>query len=202
MDRFAATCERIAASAGKLRKVRILADYFRMLSPADLGRAVRFASGGPFAATDPRRLSVGGATLRAALLEIVPWELEIVRLCNREVGDAGETIGLLLQGYAAGEPLSLAQAEALYTELAAIRKTADRVALLKRIFLAHQPLTMKYFVKGHHQRSAYWPATEAGRGSDRASHWQAAGGSTGSQQRQRRSGAGGASGARFLARRY
>src|SRR5512132_4263255 len=57
---LAALRARVAASAGRLEKRRLVADYLRGLSPEDLLRAVTYLSGRAFPATDPRVLNVRG----------------------------------------------------------------------------------------------------------------------------------------------
>ena len=109
MDELARTCEEIARWNSRLRKVRILADYLRELSEADLSRAVRFLCCGPIQSED-RKFSVGGATLREALLRASGWDAQTLSVCYTEVGDTGETIGHLMRGISAGNPMSLMEA--------------------------------------------------------------------------------------------
>ena len=51
---------RVAASAGRLEKRRLVAVYLRALAPDDLARAVTYLSGRAFPASDPRVLNVRG----------------------------------------------------------------------------------------------------------------------------------------------
>ncbi len=147
MDALAAACERVAKYASRLRKIGALGDYFRTLSDIDLERAVRFLSSGPIAVPSGKKFSVGYATMREAVLQVSGWEPHILGLCYREVGDSGETIGLLLQGKTSNEALSLADAEFLYARLYKARRTADKVELLRQVFAKYRPATIKYFVK-------------------------------------------------------
>lgn len=146
MDELARVCDRIASYSSRLRKVALLADYLRPLGDSDFVRAVRFLSSGPIQSED-RKFSVGGATLRDAALLATELEPAIYAACYHEVGDTGETIGLLLHGKSAGRPMSLAQAELLYARLFKMRRTAEKAELLREIFREHQPRTIKYFVK-------------------------------------------------------
>lgn len=156
MDTLADICEQIASHSSRLRKIDILAGYLRTLDDADLRRAVHYLCCGPlyethahtlFGPAEQRPLSVGGSTLRQAIVEASGWDAETVRLCAQEVGDSGETAGLLSVSRTAGEPLSLAAAQDLYTELAAARGTPDKVRLLVTVFTTYQPLAVKYWVK-------------------------------------------------------
>ncbi len=47
MDRLAAVCEDIQRHASRLKKIAILAAYFKTLDEADLALAVQFLSAGP-----------------------------------------------------------------------------------------------------------------------------------------------------------
>ena len=74
-------------------------------------------------------------------------DAETLSLCYTQVGDTGETVGHLMQGISAGEPMSLAEAELLYARLYKQRRTSDKVELLRQIYLRHRPETLKFFVK-------------------------------------------------------
>ena len=145
-DGLAAACERVAASPGRNRKLELLAGYLAPLEEADLVRAVRFLLARPIEGA-AKRPPLGHAAMREAVAEVTGWDLDLLRLCYREVGDSSETIALLLQGATRNEPLSLADADQEYLRLFAARKNADRVAALERIYLRYQPLTLKYFLK-------------------------------------------------------
>lgn len=147
MDALAAACERVAKYASRLRKIAELGEYFRTLSDVDLERAVRFLATGPIAMAHGKKFSVGYSTMREAVLQISGWEPHILSQCYHDVGDSGETIGLLLHGKTKDEPLSLADAEILYALLYKARRTADKIELLQQVFSKYRPGTIKYFVK-------------------------------------------------------
>ncbi|HYP06507.1 MAG TPA: ATP-dependent DNA ligase [Bryobacteraceae bacterium] len=146
MDELALTCEQIARWNSRLRKVRILADYLRPLSDADLVRAVRFLCCGPIPAGEGK-FSVGGSTLREALRLASGWDAQTLAACYAQVGDTGETVARLMRGIAARRPMSLADAELLYARVFKQRRTVDKVELLRQIYLEHNPETLKFFVK-------------------------------------------------------
>ncbi len=147
MDALAAVAERVASYASRLRKIALVADYLSSLSDEDLPRAVRFLGGSPFSGSDPRRLSIGYVMLRDAAIAVSGFDAEIVRVCAHDVGDLGETIGLLLVGRTPGAPLSLAEAEAIYAKLHAERRQAAKFEILRAAFERYRPLALKYFVK-------------------------------------------------------
>ncbi len=157
MDHLALVCEQIAKHASRLRKVALLADYFRGLPDEDLALAVQFLGSGPvlegtanhtlFEVEEKTKLSIGGGLLRDALQTATGWEPKILSICYSEVGDSGETTGLLLRGISAEEPLQLAEANSIYQRLFRARLTARKRELLVETFRRYRPLTMKYFVK-------------------------------------------------------
>lgn len=155
MDTLAQLCDRIAANAARLKKIDILAAYLRDLPPDDLPRAIGLLNGVPptagrnlFGDPDPTRLSVGGAALRAACQTLTNWPPDLLTRCYQDVGDTAETISLLLNGRTRNEPMTLAQAEHIYTRLQQTRNAAAKIAILRETFAAHRPLTLKYFIKG------------------------------------------------------
>lgn len=147
MDRFAEVCDQVAAWASRLRKVALVADYLRSVDDERLPHAVHFLCGRPFAEIDPRRLSVGGATIRKAIEEATGWDEETVRACLRDVGDAGETVALLLAKVADRRPLDILEAAKLYEDLAECRKAQEKMQILVDAFCQYRPKALKYFVK-------------------------------------------------------
>jgi DNA ligase I, ATP-dependent (dnl1) len=147
MDALAAICERIASYSSRTRKIHLLSAYLRPLSDEDLVRAVQFLCCSPVRNQDRRGMAVGYATLRDALASVTGWDADTLRLCFREVGDIGEAASLLLFNRTAGEPLPLALAEELYTELYNARKVVQKLDVLQSCFRRFRPLALKYFVK-------------------------------------------------------
>ncbi len=157
MDQLAQVCEQIVKFGSRLRKIALLAEYLCGLSDEDLVLAVRFLGSGPvlegaanhtlFAVEEKIKLSIGGGLLRDALQTVTGWDSRTLSICHAEVGDNGETTGLLLRGISAGEPLSLHEANAIYQKLFHARLTARKRELLVETFRRYQPITLKYFVK-------------------------------------------------------
>lgn len=157
MDQLALLCEDIARHGGRLKKIGLLADYFSTLTEEDLLLAVRFLSVGPvpeeglnhtlFETSERPKLSIGYSILREALKTATQWDAETLSICHTEVGDTGETTALLLRGIAAGEPLSLQQANNIYQQLFQARLTARKRDLLVDTYRKYRPETIKYFVK-------------------------------------------------------
>lgn len=157
MDRLALICEDIASHASRLKKVAILADYLRTLNDRDLQLAVQFLSAGPglegaanhslFDLDDTTRLSIGHSILRDALQIASGWDLDTLRVCHAEVGDMGETTGLLMRGISEARPLTLPDANEIYQKLFRTRESARKRDLLVTTYRHSDPLTVKYFVK-------------------------------------------------------
>lgn len=157
MDQLALVCEEIARNGSRLRKVAILAEYFKTLSDGDFAISVGLLSTGPVAESFPNptlftvaeksQLSIGRSVLREALQLASGWDKDTLSVCHAQVGDTGETVGLLMRGITVNEPLSLDEAHALYQRLFQARTTAGRRELLVAAFRKYRPITLKYFVK-------------------------------------------------------
>ena len=157
MDELARVCEEIASNASRLKKVALLAGYLRGLNDDDLGLAVQFLSAGPsadgtvnhslFDLEEKAKLSIGYSILRSALQTATGWDSETLGICHAEVGDIGETTGLLLRGGSGDKAMSLQQANALYQQLFRTRLTARKVEILASVYREFIPLTVKYFIK-------------------------------------------------------
>lgn len=147
MDSLAQAAERVAATSSRREKIAHVATYLQSLNDTDLARAVLYLSGTPFPATDPRKLSVGYATMRAAVAAATGWDAETLSLCYREVGDSGETISHLCRPITKAEPLTLEQAESYFETLRATRLTQRKIDLLTSIFQTHSAPALKFFVK-------------------------------------------------------
>ncbi len=106
MERFAATAERIVAVSAKLEKIALLAEYLRTLDDADLLAAVRFFSGGPFAARDHRTLSIGGRTIVETARRVWGFDDAALGRSYRATGDLGTALGPLVAPVARCDALS------------------------------------------------------------------------------------------------
>jgi len=141
--RFGETCAAIAARAGKLEKVALLAEYFRSLDDADLSAAARFFTGNPFAARDDRSLGIGWRTIVAAAKSAWGFEEAQLGANYREHGDLGAALGPFVRPAMDlalfSETLTPASLYALFEEIAAARGKAagrKREALCERILRA------------------------------------------------------------------
>ena len=88
---FANVGEAIAATPGKLEKIRLLADYLRGLTSEQLPIATSYFTGKAFAQSDPRTLQVGWAVIFRALQAATKVsDAEFHRVASTH-GDAGKT---------------------------------------------------------------------------------------------------------------
>lgn len=156
MRRFAITAQRIAATASKLEKIALLADYFHQLDDADLLAAARFFTGTPFAARDRRTLSVGSRTIIEVARRV--WGFSDAELGSgyRATGDLGAALGPLVRpprdATLFGEDaLTPARLDVLFGEIAAAsgkRSGNARESVLGRILRAcDDPLVATYVIK-------------------------------------------------------
>jgi DNA ligase-1 len=148
MRAFAELCAALRATRATSRKVELVARYLVTLDDESLPIATRFLTGRPFAARDPRTLSVGWASLfRTATTMFPDIDAETLRASFRAVGDMGETFGLLqLRRERVSTPSVVEVGEAL-ERLAAARKASVKQALLDELLPPLAPLVLKETVK-------------------------------------------------------
>lgn len=155
MIEFGKTCAAIAARAGKLEKIAILAEYLRSLNDPDLSAAARFFTGNPFAARDERSLGAGWRTIVAAAK--TAWGVGEGELSGayREHGDLGASLGPFVRPpmdpALFSETLTPSTLYTLFEQMAAASGKAagrKREALCERILRAcTDPVEATYVIK-------------------------------------------------------
>ena len=155
MIAFARACDEIAASPAKLAKIQRLAIYLRSLDNENIRAAARFLSGNPLAASDERKLAIGGRTLLAAARSVWnPSEAEL-SAAYRETGDLGDALARIAReprdlGLFA-ETLSPASFAAMLDELASASGKAAgrrRQGVCERAYRAtREPREVAYVTK-------------------------------------------------------
>jgi DNA ligase-1 len=114
---FAKVGEAIAATPAKLDKIRLLAEYFRTLDPAQLAIASIYFTGKPFPQSDLRTLQVGWSVIHRALTSASGLsEAEFRRIASAH-GDAGKTALEALEGRTVAEPYTLRQSRKFFESL-------------------------------------------------------------------------------------
>jgi len=140
---FGRTCAAIAATASKLEKIALVADYLREREDADLAPAARFFTGNPFPQAQERSLAVGGRTIIEAATSVWGVDDGALGVAYRATGDLGAALGPFVRpSHDLGlfrETLTPARLYALLDEIAAASgKNAQkrRRILCERIFSA------------------------------------------------------------------
>ncbi len=128
---LAAAADAAGATRKRLEKAAILGAYLGALGDADLPIAARFLAGRPFPAHDPRTLNIGGATLIAVLCSLAGLAPEAYGPLHVQYGDIGDVAAAVWPAAPAapGPPLTLAEVQAAYDDLAA---TAGALAKAER----------------------------------------------------------------------
>src|SRR5262245_21052518 len=112
LDALAQVLEALRGTRSRLEKRRLLVDYLRALPDDALPLAVTYLGGRPFPRGEGRTLSVGGATLEAALRAARP-ELtdEAVIAAWRRHADAGDVAADLWSSNPPHDPTPLRLAD-------------------------------------------------------------------------------------------
>ncbi len=148
--RFAATCRLVGEDASKLGKVRHLATFLREVSAGDLGSVVTWFTGRPFPAASNRSTEVGGALLRAAVVNILRIPTARFRQTYARFGDTGDTIGALIAEHAGPQQLpapSLQEVGTLFDTLSRASGPTQRQELLSQSLRRCDPTEARFLVK-------------------------------------------------------
>jgi DNA ligase 1 len=150
IETLAEVLEALRATRSRLEKRRLLVAYLAALPDDALPLAVTYLGGRPFPRGDGRALSVGGATLdaalRAAQLELTD---ETVTAAWRRHADAGDAAAELWAGVtpADGSPMRLADMAMSFEALHAARGPRAKTALLADTFRRLNDRAIRAFVK-------------------------------------------------------
>ena len=150
MQRFAQTCDAIAATTKKLEKTALVATYLKAAPLDEAVIAAIFLSGRPFAAYEEATLQVGGALLWRVISELSgKSESELSQIYKR-YGDTGAVAGEALADShrkRVDPALSLADVRNVFLEIAAARGPSPKAALLRELLERATPGEAKYIVK-------------------------------------------------------
>ena len=150
LDRLAETLEALRGTRSRLEKRRLLVAYLRAQPDAALPLAVTYLGGRPFPRGNGRTLSIGGATLDAALRAARPALTDdAVFAAWRRHADAGDAAAeLWADAVPAGAgPLRLADVAACFEALHQVRGTRAKTALLADAFRRMDGRAIRAFVK-------------------------------------------------------
>ncbi|MES2707793.1 MAG: ATP-dependent DNA ligase [Verrucomicrobiota bacterium] len=146
---FCAAGEAAGAAAGRLRKIALLAEYFRSLADeGTLAAAVRFLSGRPAGTrAELQAMGTGWAVIRFSLLEATGHNARKYREISRTQNDAGRTAWLLLQDRTEPRPWTLEEVQHLFDRLRLARGPSGKTALLTDAFRRLSARSGEYVVK-------------------------------------------------------
>lgn len=128
---FAKLCDQIAASTGKLAKIRLLAAYLQSLPDAELPLAATWLTGRAFPQSAARPLNLGWAIIRRALLSasgLAPADLQAI---SRRNNDLGLTTEEALTANTAGRPPALREIREFFERIEMARGPAAKTAFLE-----------------------------------------------------------------------
>jgi DNA ligase-1 len=144
---FAEAGETIAATAAKLEKIRILAEYLRGLTGDQLPIAAIYFTGKAFAQSDLRTLQVGwSVTFRALQAATKISRAEFHRIAHSH-GDAGKSAYEVLDGRTSPAPFTILESRKLFDELHRARGPIAKAELLQARFEKISALEGAYIVK-------------------------------------------------------
>ncbi|HXR26974.1 MAG TPA: ATP-dependent DNA ligase [Candidatus Baltobacteraceae bacterium] len=150
MRRWSETAERVAATSRTSEKVRILAEYLRTLTPAELPTAVTFFTGRPFPERDPRVLGLGWAAIGDAVQAEADADPGALGRAYDRSSDLGQAVFDLLTESSrrpSGELPSLTDVRDAFAAIAAASGAAAKTAHLRTLLWRGDPLVAKYLVK-------------------------------------------------------
>jgi DNA ligase-1 len=144
---FANVGESIAATAAKLEKVRLLAQYLRTLNSEQLAVVATYLTGRAFAQSDLRTLQVGWAVICRALLAATKIsDAEFHRIAASH-GDLGKTAYEVLEGRTKPQSFLILESRDLFEELHRARGPIAKTDLLQTRFAKLSAREGQYVVK-------------------------------------------------------
>jgi len=148
MQQLAETCERIAATAKKLEKTALVADYLRSRDLGDAAISAVFLSGRAFSAFDERTLQIGGALLWKLVVELAGARESALNSAYRKWGDLGSAAADLLAATApASSSLTLEEVRSTFDRIAETRTATAKSAALRSLLERATALEAKYILK-------------------------------------------------------
>jgi ATP-dependent DNA ligase len=146
MLRFAQTADAIAATAKKLEKTRLVADYFKSIGVSEAAVSALFFSGRPFPVWEEATLQVGGRLLWRVVAELAGRDEAAMTDAYRKHGDLG-TVAEAVLTTNTNQDLNVLEVEAAFRQIAAARGTAAKTDLLRNLLGRATPLEAKYVIK-------------------------------------------------------
>jgi len=146
MKRLAETALAISKTSSRLKKVALLAEYFRSLSDEDLRAAAVFFTGRPFPLADARTLNVGWAALLRSIQEISGASDDAAHNAYLETGDLGEAAAKMLSRVEHAEQ-SPAGVRAVFDKLSETQGAAAKQAVVTGLLRKLTPVEAQFLIK-------------------------------------------------------
>ncbi len=144
---FANVGETIAATAAKLEKIRLLANYLGRLDQKQLPIAAIYFTGHAFAQSDLRTLQIGGSIIYRAMMAAAKLsDARFHRIAGRH-GDAGKTAFETLDERTCPEPFTLKQSRNFFEALHRTRGPIPKTELLQSRLVRLSAREAQYVVK-------------------------------------------------------
>lgn len=145
---WASTADAVRATTKKLEKHAVLTAYLASLDDADLVIAARLLAGAPFPRRDERVLSVGWSALADVLLERSRKTGDDIGASYQRHADLGDVAFELIGATPPdGEPLTLADVEAAFVEIAELRGAKAKRERLRALLARADAHEARYLVK-------------------------------------------------------
>ena len=149
MRRWTEAATRIAATSRTSEKVARLADYLRILAPAELSLAVTYMTGRTFPERDPRTTGIGWAAIANVAESLVQAQPGALGASYNLSSDLGQAVGDLLESHGhvpAGDAPTLLEVAAAFAAMAAARGQA-KAGPLRDLLARCDPATARSVTK-------------------------------------------------------
>jgi len=144
---FAELGERIAATTSRRDKIETLSEYLIRHRNTSLEHLTRWLGGSPFASHDTRRLTVGWALLRRALVAVAGGQEGELRRISKQYQDAGRTTETFLRSLTKPVAHSLDDVQDFFNRLADGRGPSTKLTILIEWLRGCSSLEAMYTVK-------------------------------------------------------
>jgi DNA ligase-1 len=147
---LAPACEAIAATAKKLEKTRIVAEYLRARNTEEAAVSALFLSGRAFPAYEESTLQLGGSQLRRIVQDLSGRSDAAMNAAYRKHGDLGTAAYDVLAARnrtSDVERLNVLQIRDAFRLIAQTRGAGAKSTLARELFSKATPLETKYLIK-------------------------------------------------------
>jgi DNA ligase-1 len=146
MQLLAKTCEAIASTTKKLQKTSIVADYLKSRTSDEAAVSAVFLSGRAFPVWEETTLQVGGRSLWQIVAELSGTNEGELTAAYRRLGDLGAVAGDVLPRQP-GQGMNVLEVENRFRQIAAVRGSVAKTAIVRELLTRVTPLEAKYVIK-------------------------------------------------------